>query len=218
MVNKKIGVYVFLFLLVASLVSFVVSAQQNVNVNATISFTDSPTKILKERCAGKEGGDWFTCAMFSFFAPSSMDEQWPSIIMGLLASAIIFGMLFDISDLVLPFSKWVNYLIAIGFVVGCIILGVVRMIVAWGMNIGSMIAGGAGALAIIWSSVLLVLALVAIFFGGEKLRKFVGKAKQNRRLFDEEMKAHTGAARVAEGFDAAAAAAAAARRAGEASP
>jgi hypothetical protein len=221
MINKKVGIFLLAFLVLTSSFSFAmaqspgITAQQTgsntVTVNGQVSVNLLSTTT--ERCANAPSK--FTCYMFNFFAPFGFDDQWPGIILGLIAAAILFAIFFDIADLVLPFSKWVSILIVSGFVVGAIIVGLIRYIVAMGLVIGSLIVGTGGALAIIVSGVVLVLALFALFFGGKGLTKWLKKIKQNRKNFDMQMRVNAGAAKAAAGIGAAATIAGAAQQAGK---
>lgn len=115
------------------------------------------------------------------------------IMMGLLALIMIFAILYDIMGF-LPFSKPVQWILTIGFMIGMAILGVVRSIAGWGLTIGSYLVGGAGALSIIASAVIFILVLLAIFIGGNKLIQLATRSRGNRELMDAEVRGYKKAA------------------------
>ncbi len=182
--NKKIGVYVFLSLLVLSAVSTMVSAQ-------TFNMSGND-------CSNRSGWDAFQCSTISFISPIGFDNPWTGIVLGIMAAVVLFAIVYDVALLVLPFSGWVNVIIAIAFIVAAAMVGLIRSLVGWFFTAGSYIVGGAGILATVMSAVMIFLAIIVVFFGGGKVKGWMQRIKQNRRDLEQGGKAHEGAREVVE--------------------
>lgn len=125
----------------------------------------------------------------SFVSPIGFENQWTGIVIGILATIMLFAIIIDVAELALPFSPWVNWVIAIGLVITAGLLGLIRSIAGWGLTLGSYLVGGAGTLAILASAFFIAIAIIALFFGGAKLRRFAMRARFNRELTNKETKA-----------------------------
>lgn len=128
--------------------------------------------------------------VISFVSPVGFENQWTGIVIGILATIMIFVIILDVMNLALPFSRWVNYVLAIGFVIAGGLLGMVRTVAGYGLVIGSYITGGAGAIALIVSAVLILVVIIVLFFGSQKMAKWVARARGNREIIDAEKAAY----------------------------
>ena len=126
-------------------------------------------------------------------------ESGTGVLLGIIAMIMIMVIMIDIFQLVLPFSDWVTYVLAAGFTIAGLILGVVRTIAGWGLALGATITGTAGTLAIIMSAVLFAVAIVFLFFGGQALQKWLGGIRGRRLIMQGEAKAYKTAAEIARG-------------------
>ncbi len=178
--NKRIGVYSVLALLLLSVTASLVLAQQTAGASTAV-------------CTGKTGFDYVQCYVTSFVSPIGFEDQWTGLVIGILAIIVLFVIILDIAQLALPFSNWVNWIIAIAFVIVAGLLGLIRTINGWALTFGSYLVGGAGALAIIMSAVLLVIVIIALFFGGEKLRNWIVNVKGKRTIMEAKAKGYKAA-------------------------
>jgi hypothetical protein len=119
-----------------------------------------------------------------------------ALIIGILAVVVIFAILYDVSELVLPLSRWVNIIIVSAFTIVALLVGLIRTIVAWGLGLGATIAGGAGALAMVFSGVLLLLAMIALFWGNKTLAEWSVRARGNKEMMNAKKRAYEDAAKV----------------------
>ncbi|MGV8151713.1 MAG: hypothetical protein ACP5OG_01405 [Candidatus Nanoarchaeia archaeon] len=178
--SKKFSVYaIFTLMVISSLV---------VNVSA-IDCNDSTLS----------GWEKFTCTTLSFVSPIGFDNQWTGIVMGILATIVIFAIVLDVATIGLPFSMWVNYVISIAFVIAAAMLGLIRSIAGWALTLGAMLVGTAGALAMVASAVIIVLVIITLFWGNQKLAKFAVRARGNRAMLEKEADAYKKAANITQG-------------------
>jgi len=126
-------------------------------------------------------------------------ESGTGVLLGIIAMIMILVIMIDIFQLVLPFSDWVTYVLAAGFTIAGLTLGVVRTIAGWGLALGATITGAAGTLAIIMSAVLFLVAIIFLFFGGQALQKWLGGVKGRRLILQGEAQAYKTAAKLAAG-------------------
>lgn len=170
---KKIGILGALALMVLPLCLSFVSAQEN------------------------EGLTWAKPIEPYLIGPGAT-LTWTILIFSVIAIVIMYVILFDISQLALPFSTWVNIVVVAGLTLGAFLLGVTRTIVNFGLTIGATLAGTAGALATAMSGLLLLAALIAIFFGGNWLRKIVIKIRGRKEIMGAEKRAWEKGAKIYE--------------------
>ncbi len=169
---KKIGAYGILSLILMSLTASFVAAQES-------TVLKSVTDFIKP-----------------YLTPVGAESTWTTWILAALALVLLFVVLFDLASMVLPFSKWVNIVMVCIFTIAALLLGLVRSIVSFGLGIGATLAGTGGAIAITMSGVLMFLAVIAVFFGGEWLRKYVMRSKGRRTLLEAESEAYTRGAKI----------------------
>ena len=142
------------------------------------------------------GTPWNTFQDFviSFVSPVGFDNQWTGIVIGMLATIMIFVIVLDVMQLALPFSKWVNYVLAVGFVIAAGLLGMVRTVAGYGLTFGAYITGAAGAIALVASAVMILVVIIVLFFGNQKMAKWMARARGNREIIDLEKDAYKKAA------------------------
>lgn len=136
-------------------------------------------------------------------APSFEDDdsEWEGIVVGILAFIVMFAIVLDIAQLALPFSSWVNWILALSFVIVAGIMGLVRTVASWALGAGAIIVGGAGFIAIVMSAVILLAVVIFLFFGGEWLQKKLQKIRGNRDILNAKRKGDKKAAEIVEGFE-----------------
>lgn len=163
MKKEKILALSILILFMVSLLAGVVSAIEWKDVSGAGDFF----KWLQEKA-------------LSSISPIGFEETAAGIAIGIIAMIMIFVIMLDVFQLVLPFSDWVSYILAIGFVIAGAILGMVRTVAGWGMLIGAYIAGGAGAFALVMTAIVFLFAIIFLFFGGQWIQKWIIKMKARR--------------------------------------
>jgi len=126
-------------------------------------------------------------------------ESGTGVLLGIIAMIMILVIMIDIFQLVLPFSDWVTYVLAAGFTIAGLTLGVVRTIAGWGLALGATITGAAGTLAIIMSAVMFLVAIIFLFFGGLALQKWLAGVRGRRLILQGEAQAYKTAAKLAAG-------------------
>jgi hypothetical protein len=131
----------------------------------------------------------FTRFLDSFFAPAGFEQTIGGWIIGLIAALIVFVIMLDVFQLVLPFSDWVNWVIASGFGITAIVLGVTKYMAGYTLSVGSAIFGGAVGASLIIIGVLGLLALISLFFGGNKVVNALKKIKVRRKNQRKELDA-----------------------------
>jgi hypothetical protein len=119
-----------------------------------------------------------------------------AIILGILALILIFVILLDVADLVLPFGAWTNRIIVAALTIAGLAMGVVKSIAGWGLALGALITGAAGVFAIVVSSLLLAAGVIALIWGGNKLTQFATRAKGNRKVMEAAAKAYDVGAKI----------------------
>src|SRR3989344_4005395 len=135
---------------------------------------------------GKVTGFWtFLNWLTNSTAPTGYENSNAGVALGIIALVMIFVILLDVLQLVLPFSEWVSWVLAIGFTIAMMIIGLVRSIAGWGLTIAAIIVGGTGTFAIIMVSIIFLLAIIALFFGGEKIAGWLKMMKMRRKTLDK---------------------------------
>ncbi len=98
-------------------------------------------------------------------------SQEVMMIIGIIAMILIFVIMVDVFQLFLPFSDWVTYVLATGFTIVGLLLGIVREIAGWGLVLAAYITGGAGTFAIVMTAVIFLAGIIFLFFGWPWLQK-----------------------------------------------
>jgi hypothetical protein len=175
---KKFGVYSILLLLVIMpfTLSLVSAEGEDEGEDET---SDNFLGTTWDYISGK-----ITPVMSSAWDAAGKFSKGTAQFLGLLALVFIFIILLDLSLLVLPFGKTTCWVIAILFTIGALVTDVIRIIAGWGLAVGSLIAGGAGVLAIIMSAVVLFAAVIVLFFGGNKIMGWLKNMKANREALE----------------------------------
>lgn len=154
--------------------------------------------------SGFASANWWTETfqpfILSVVSPVGFDDNPIGVVVGILAAIVIFVILLDVAQLALPFSNWVNWVLAGVFVVVAGLLGFIRSVAGWALVLSATVAGTAGVLAMVISSVLLLLVIVFMFIGGNWIKKYIQHVKGGRQLLKAEQRGDTEAAKIAQGF------------------
>lgn len=159
---KKFGVYsILIFVVLIPLISTLVFA-------------------FDVQTAASDSWKWFSEKITPVGAAAGAFTQGTAQVLGILAIVFMFVVFLDLSLLVLPFGKTTSWIIAVLFTIGVLVVDLIRTVAGWGLAIGSFIAGGAGVFAIIMSAVVMLAAVIALFFGGDWILNWFKKMKTNR--------------------------------------